>query len=625
MNKAAVLHSNTEDFVYPAARNQLVFRIRTAKKEIRKCKIIYWNRDDGIKKEHPMECYARDGLFDYFQCKITFKKVARYQKYYFSLEDTGQKTWYFSAYGVGTRPPENGFFEYLYANGNDVTATPGWAKGAIYYQIFPERFFNGSSVNDPPNLEMWGAAPTRENYMGGDLAGIIQKIPYLKELGIECIYLNPVFEGDFNHKYATTDYFRIDPMFGTNEEFKELVRQCHLQGIRIILDGVFNHTGINFPFFQDILKNQERSDYKNWFLIEEFPVAISKDSYECVGAYPYMPKLNTANPEVRSFIIKVMDHWLKEYQIDGWRLDVADEVDSTLWEAARLILKEKYPECILLGETWSYGGKLLRGNQLDSVMNYLFRDAVWDYFGKKAIPADIFDHRINTIIALHKEETCQLLYNLLDSHDTERFLHICGENKTILKMTAAFQMLFPGAPAIYYGDEAGITGENDPDCRKCMVWNDQADQELLQWYKKIISVRKTHRCIREGAYRTILADHKEPGFAFIRYYGEKESSETIYALFNNSSEPQKILCPILEDGEYTDLLSENTELYLTKPFTGQFCNQDITAYQAVISVEMPPYAVKVIKKKGGYQNEEQQKSTGDLTHNCDLLGGVGRM
>lgn len=600
MNKEAVLHGNTEDFVYPTARNQLVFRIRTAKKELRECKIIYWNRDDGITKEQSMECYARDGLFDYFQGKITFKKVARYQKYYFYLEDIHGEIWYFSTYGIGNMPPQSGFFEYLYANGNDVIATPGWARGTIYYQIFPERFYNGDYGNDPVNSETWGTVPTRENYMGGDLAGISQKLPYLKELGVECIYLNPVFEGDFNHKYATKNYFRIDPMFGTNEEFKELVRQCHLQGIRVLLDGVFNHTGVNFPIFQDILKNQEQSNYLDWFLIEKFPVTISKDRYECVGAYPYMPKLNTANPEVRNYIIDVMDYWLREYQIDGWRLDVADEVDIGVWETARLALKEKYPECILIGETWGYGGRQLKGNQLDSVMNYLFRDALWDYFGRKEISTEVFDNRINTIIALYKEETCQLLYNLLDSHDTERFLHICGGDKRILKMAAAFQMLFVGSPAIYYGDEAGITGENDPDCRRCMIWDGQADQDLFQWYQKIISFRKTYRCIREGSYRTILADSEESVFAFIRYYEEKGTSEIIYALFNNSSGQKKIFCPMLETGEYVELLSTGEELYQAKPLTGRFYNQDITAYKAAIFVEMQPYAVKVIKKKGGY-------------------------
>lgn len=605
MNKEAVLHSNTEDFVYPTARNQLVFRIRTAKREIRKCQIIYWNRDDGRIKKQTMKCYARDELFDYFYCRITFKKVARYQKYYFSLEENNRKRHYLTTYGVLDHPPESGYFEYLYANGNDVIAAPDWSKGVVYYQIFPERFFNGDHRNDPDNTEIWGTLPTRENYMGGDLAGIIKKIPYLKELGIGCIYLNPVFKGNFNHKYATTDYFLIDPIFGTNDDFKELVEQCHRQGMYIILDGVFNHTGVDFPFFRDILDNQKESGYRDWFLIDQYPVTVSKDFYECVGAYPYMPKLNTANPEVRNYIIEIMDYWIREYHIDGWRLDVADEVDGSVWEMARRILKEKYPECLLLGETWGYGGRLLRGNQLDSVMNYMFRDAVWDYFGKKIISAEMFDHRINTILALYKTETCHLLYNLLDSHDTERFLYVCNGNKDILKMAAAFQMFFIGAPAIYYGDEAGMTGENDPDCRRCMVWDDKADQDLLQWYQKVISLRKKYRCIQKGEYRTILADDAESAFAFVREYEENKTTERIYILFNNSPEKKVICCPVLEDGKYKDLLSGNDEIYDSDFPDRQFYNQDITAYKAEIFAEMQPYAVKVIKKKGGYQNEEK--------------------
>lgn len=401
MKKEAVYHNGTEEFVYPISRNQLIFRIRTARKEIAKCQIIYWNRDDNKIKKQDMECFARDELFDHFQCRIDFTRVARYQRYYFILEETNGEEWYFSAYGVSQTPPDSGFFEYLYANGNDVVTAPDWAKGVVYYQIFPERFCDGGRKEKTVDFESWGSRPTRENYMGGNLEGIRTKIPYLKELGVECLYLNPVFAGDFNHKYATTDYFRIDPLFGTNEEFREFVRQCHEQNIRVVLDGVFNHTGVHFPYFQDILEKQEESAYKNWFLIEKYPAAVTDAdaAYECVGAYPYMPKLNTADVEVREYIIKIMDHWLGEYQIDGWRLDVADEVDSTVWEMARLVLKEKYPACILIGETWGYGGRMLRGDQLDSVMNYLFRDAVWDYFGKKSISAETFDSRINKIVA----------------------------------------------------------------------------------------------------------------------------------------------------------------------------------------------------------------------------------
>lgn len=627
MKKEAVLHCNTEEFVYPVARNSLVFRIRTAKKELKSCQIIYWNREDGIRKMQLMECYARDELFDYFQGNVIFRRVARYQKYIFLLEEINGEKWYYSAYGISSEEPKKGFFEYLYANGNDVVKGPKWAEGIIYYQIFPERFCNGDHSNDPPECEMWGCRPTRENYMGGDLAGICEKIDYLKELGVECLYLNPVFTGEFNHKYATTDYFKIDPIFGTNDEFKELVRKCHQNGIRIVLDGVFNHTGVKCRFFQDVLEKQEDSVYKNWFLIEKYPVEVSENSYECVGAYPFMPKLNTANPEVRDFILKVMDYWIDEYDIDGWRLDVADEVDSSIWEMARLVLKERHPDCILIGETWGYGGRLLRGSQLDSVMNYMFRDAIWEYFGKRSISEEIFDGRLNTMLGAYRSDTGFTLYNLIDSHDTERFLQICGENKQLLKMAAAFQILFTGSPAIYYGDEIGMTGGDDPDCRRCMIWNEQADKNLLEWYKKLISIRKRYQNIRRGKYRTIMADSEKNTFGFARYDDKETSSEKVYVIFHNSPKEAEIICPVLEDGDYVDILSKENAQYKAEMLTGTFYNQDITAYRAEISIKLEPYAVKVItkKKNGGKQNEERQKSTGDLTCSCDLLGGVDRM
>lgn len=248
---------------------------------------------------------------------------------------------------------------------------------------------------------------------------------------------------------------------------------------------------------------------------------------------------------------------------------------------------------------------MLRGNQLDSVMNYLFRDAVRDYFGKNVISTEAFNNRINNIIALYREETCQLLYNLLDSHDTERFLRFCGENKKKLKLAAAFQMLFVGSPAIYYGDEAGMTGENDPDCRRCMIWDEKADRELWQWYKKLISLRRIYSCIRRGRRRTILADNEKSVFGFVRYEKEKKDPQRIYALFNNSSVSQRVFCPVADDTVYIDLLSENEEAYPTEWLTEKVSDRDEEAYRTAVVMEIQPYAVKVIKKKGGYPYEER--------------------
>lgn len=597
MKREAVFHINTEEYIYPVARNRLIVRIRTAKKEIRQCQIIYWDRTDCAgRKILDMECAYRDGLFDYFQANLVFPRVARYQKYYFRLKETNGEIWYYSVFGIDRQEPGDNFFEYLYANQNDVISVPGWAQGTVYYQIFPERFFNGDGRNDPDSCMEWGTPPTRENYMGGDLEGIRQKIPYLRRLGIECLYLNPIFEGDFNHKYATTDYFRIDPIFGTNETFRALVEDCHGAGIRVVLDGVFNHTGIHFPPFQDLLEKQERSEYREWFLVNSYPVAVTHHSYECVGAYKWMPKLNTANRKVREFVLGVLDHWIAQYGIDGWRLDVADETDPALWQEARIYLKERYPEVILIGETWGYGGRLLRGNQMDCVMNYMFRDIARDYFGKEILTEEELDHRLNRMLALHRDQTNRLMYNLLDSHDTERFLYWCGQDRRRMMLAVAFQMLFPGSPAVYYGDEAGITGENDPDCRKCMVWSGRED-ELFSWYQKWIHVRKKYRCIREGSYRTILADRQGKAFGFVRACGK----ERIYVFFHKGEESTEIICPVLEAGEYEEL--EGTECFRAERADGRvgLFNEDIMDYKGVIRMKMEPCSIKVVKEKGGFE------------------------
>lgn len=602
MKQEAVFHSNTAEYIYPESRNQLIVRIRTARKEIRKCQIIYWNRTNvDQKKAGQMKCVQRDGVFDYFQIELTFSKIARYQKYYFCLTECNGEEWYYGVYGVTESEPEKECFEYLYANCNDVIVVPKWTEGVIYYQIFPDRFCNGSKDNDPIQCMEWGTAPSRENYMGGDLRGIIQKISYLKQLGVECLYLTPIFQGDFNHKYATTDYYKIDPMFGTNEEFKELVDLCHKQNIKVLLDGVFNHTGVHFPPFEDILKNQEQSQYRDWFFITDYPVKITHHDYECVGAYKWMPKLNTAHHEVRKYILEVMDYWIREYAIDGWRLDVSDEVDYSVWQEARLFLKEKYPQIVLIGETWGYGGRLLGGNQMDSIMNYMFRDIVRDYFALGNISEEMLDHRINHMLAVNKPVSNRVMYNLLDSHDTERFLFLCGEDKRKMKLAAAFQIFFPGSPAIYYGDEVGMTGGDDPDCRRCMIWDETADRDMLRWYRKLIHLRKENACIRKGGYHTIIADVEHNVYGFMRQC----ENEAAYFVFHKGEGNTEILCPVLRKAEYMDMLDEKLYEVTESKDNSVFLNEDIMEYEGYLRMNMAPYSVRVIKEKGGSNHEER--------------------
>jgi len=588
--REAILHTGGYPDIYLKDRKTLVLSLRTSRKDILKCKVLYWSRTTPERKrEALMECVLRDERYDYYHVELAFSKVARYQKYYFVLEDD-KEICYLTAWGIKNEKPWDGYFEFLYANGTDHIEVPEWTRGVVYYQIFPERFSNGDTGNDPAECMAWGSEPTRGNYMGGDLAGIIQKVDYLQELGIECIYLNPIFKGDFNHKYATTNYFQVDPSFGDAEVLHRLIEELHKRGIRIVLDGVFNHVGVYFEPFQDVLQNQRQSPYKDWFYITEYPVRISHHCYECVGAYKWMPKLNTANREVREFILKVMDYWIDEFKIDGWRLDVADEVDESVWLEARIRLKEKDPSIFLLGETWGSGLRLMSGNQMDAVMNYVFRDAVRDFFAFEKIDAKEFDSRINAMLAKYPEVMNQAMFLPIDSHDTERFLSDCGMDNRKYMLAAAFQMMFVGAPCVYYGDEVGIAGGNDPDCRKCMIWNEEEqDQQKRKEYQALISLRKQEKCIKTGGYAVNLSEGRLYGF--IRH----QESSAVYVVINAGSQSKTTVIPVFYKTSYYDWMKQ--ERVWAEDRNGQEClNDDMWNYQGTIRVTLEPYSVRLFKE-----------------------------
>lgn len=392
---------------------------------------------------------------------------------------------------TGFSAPDDGdnFFEFLWPNPTDAYRAPDWASEQVYYQIFPERFRNGEASNDPPGAEPWGAPPTRENFQGGDLRGIIEKLGYIRDLGATCLYLTPVFKAPSNHKYDTVDYFDIDPAFGTKDDLAELVRSAHKLGLRVLLDGVFNHCGYYWPPFQDVVRNGESSGYASWFFPQSFPVNEKLENYDCVGHYKWMPKINLADAGARDYFITVGKYWIRNFHIDGWRLDVADEAPTQFWEHFSDAIKKENPEALLLGETWADAHRLLAPDRLDSAMNYLFRDAAADWLAKDRISPAELDHRLNRMLSLYPWETALRLYNPLDSHDTERFRWLCRDKRRHA-LAAALQMTFPGCPAVFYGDEIGLSGGNDPDCRLAMEWDEEKqDKELLALYRKLIGIR----------------------------------------------------------------------------------------------------------------------------------------
>jgi len=583
-----ILHRPTREFVIPVSRNRLSIRFECQTNWNKDWNLVYWNRfNESVRFSSSFDFLGGDGELDSFLCEIETQEATKYLRYYIVSSDN---VVFAGPDGVTDTVPET-YFEYLGTNECDIFAMPDWAKGAIAYQVFPERFANGNPALTPASAEPWGSTPTRENFMGGDLAGILSKLDSLAALHVEVLYLNPVFQSPSNHKYDTQDYFQIDPAFGTMEDLRELVRACHARGIRVLLDGVFNHCGYLFAPFQDLLLNGEQSKYRDWFLANSYPVQTDPQNYECVGYYKWMPKMRMSNPEVREFFLSVGTFWMREADIDGWRLDVADEVDFTFWQEFRRAIRALKSDAILIGETWKDGGDMLRGDQMDSVMNYLFRNGMIGFFAKNA-SAQLFDAQMQRLQRIYPQPVQQVLYNLIGSHDTERFLTLCGGDTRKLMLAALFQMTYTGMPAIYYGDEIGMTGENDPDCRKAMEWNNQ-NEALLSFYKTVTALRHRELALRIGDVHTVHVS--EDTYAFARHYG----AETIYVLFNRSGEPQQMKIPATEKETCIahSLLSGDVISLNPIDDNDRFYRQDRMRYRSSFSVVLPAYGAEILKIK----------------------------
>lgn len=400
---------------------------------------------------------------------------------------------------------------------------PNWVKDAIFYQIFPERFFNGNPENDPPNTVPWESKPTRNNFFGGDLEGIIKKLDYLKELGINAIYLNPIFKSESNHKYNTEDYLSIDPHFGDLSIFRKLLSETHKLSIKIILDGVFNHASERFWAFDDLVNKGPKSEFKDWFYISDFPIIKKpKPNYLTFGEEYKMPKLRIENNIVKEYIFSIIRFWGK-YGIDGWRLDVPFLIkDKNFWKTFRKIVKEINPNSYLVGEIWENASLWLKGDEFDGTMNYRLRKLIIDFFVKKKISTEVFTNEIKKLLKDYSWDATLSNLNLLGSHDTERYLTLCKNNYDVFLLSYIFLFTFPGIPMIYYGDEIGMVGGEDPDCRKTMVW-DRGSQnlEILKFIKKLIKARNSNKCLKTGKIE-IITSNTDGLFIFKRYLEEEE-------------------------------------------------------------------------------------------------------
>lgn len=543
-----IYHEAKSKYAYMYDKDTVHIRLFAAKNKVKKIDVIFgdpflwvpvgnsldeWTQvkdttDSVMKLEYQTE------LYDHFF--IALKPEYKRMKYAFIINDQYiygcRETIDILKYPDAKKNLFN-HFNFPYLNEEDVFDAPPWVEDQVWYSIFPERFNNGDSSINPENTLPWGKTDKYSNslFFGGDIQGIIDKLEYIKSVGFTGIYMTPIFQADATHKYDTTDYFKIDKAFGDNELFGKLVEEAHKLGIKVMLDAVFNHSGFRHPYFLDVVKNGKDSKYYDCFYIlnDKLPVVnfdvnpdftINRDkvkrmfrdprllNYRTFAFTPYMPKLNTNNPIMKEYLLDVAAYWIKKYDIDGWRLDVSNEVGHKFWRSFRDTVKTAKKETYIVGENWDNSNPWLQGDQYDGVMNYEILIPIWNYFGTNIDNPEYssteFMYKINKVLTDYPKNVLRSMYNLVDSHDTTRILEICSNNTDLVKLPYLFLFTFPGAPSIFYGGEIGLSGKHDPDNRRCMIWEkDKQNQDILNHIKTLIKLRNKYNAFKSTEFEWI--------------------------------------------------------------------------------------------------------------------------
>lgn len=537
MLKEAIRHMHSRDFCYSIGDGIFVIRLITARDDFDSVNYIY--KDKYPNKPHnefvsqPMTKIASDSLFDYYE--IHYKNDFLATRYCFELKDGPIIQYYSNYHFYDEIPHTDDYFFTMPKRMHEIDALTDieWMNSGIVYQIFPDRFCRGSNT-PAEGLCDWYKKPVWNDKFGGTIKGITEKLDYIKELGADIIYLTPIFMSPSSHKYDTTDYMKIDPDFGTEEDFQELVNQVHARKMKIILDCVIDHCGSHFKPFEDLISNGENSPYKDWFHVNKFPIGKSMrhtHDYEGFSYFGGMPKLNVDNDDVRSYFSKMIHHWMEKFDVDGWRLDVADEVAHTFWAYFNREVKSIKPDAPIIGEVWYDTADWLNGSEFDSTMNYPFMLAVNSLIAKKQSTPSQFLDELGFIRGNTNYSAYNMLWNLLDSHDSTRFLRCCNDDIESFKLAVLLQMTCSGTPMIYYGDEIGMTGDGDPDCRRGMIWDEKRqNKELLSYYRTLISIRKSHPALYMGQLNTVFTDDDNDILIFSKTY----LNATFYIAINNS-------------------------------------------------------------------------------------------
>lgn len=557
MEFAGVYHKTSEQMSYPLDEDRLIVNIKTGY-DVKKVFIHYGDPyDAGIMGGKEKWTGKRE--------EIVYKKRLSHQiwwtttlflfykrcKYYFELHSE-DKVWYYFEDGFLT---EEQFhmegrmlqcFIVPWINPADINRTPDWVNETVWYQIFPDRFCNGTPEKNRDDITPWrnhGTVTSKEKF-GGNLEGIRQKLEYLKELGITGIYLNPIMEAESNHKYDTTDYLKIDPSFGDSATMKALCSEAHEKGISIMVDAVFNHCGRNFAPWRDVLENGKASRYRDWFMIENWDELSKRADTRDRRFYSFafadnMPKLNTNNEEVILYFCKVCEEWIREFNIDGIRFDVGNEVSHRFLKRIREHLKRIKPDIYLLGEIWHDAIQWLMGDEYDSVMNYPLLSGIHDFFIDKTMRKDEFEYMINRCYTMYTQQNNDVIFNLLDSHDTERLMNRFHDLDKFYQQLAILFTL-PGSPCIYYGTEIAMEGAHDPDCRRCMPWDEiesRENKEKISTMQSLIMLRRKEKACRSLHFHF---PHIYENERCVEYIKIDEEGERIEVLINASDKDVKV-------------------------------------------------------------------------------------
>lgn len=483
MKKIAIQHIPDSNYAYAISEDKFVIRLRVARNDDISeifveygCKYSFYTKENRKLKQ--MSIKYEDDLYSYYEVELELEDPRL--GYIFVIVSNGKK-YFYSEQGIEeTFDYEKAFytyFQYAHINKIDIIKEVEWFKKAVFYQIFIDRFNRGSYKKDTSYIDMKSTdLPTPTSFYGGDLQGIVEKLDYLKNIGISALYLTPIFKSISNHKYDIIDYNLIDPQFGTDDIFKDLVKKAHERGIKIVIDVVFNHCSNKHEFVQDVLKNGKNSKYYDYFRRKNGKFMNFADC-------EYMIEWDANNPEVMEYLIDLTLNWIKKYDIDGLRLDVADELPHEFWRRYRKAVRELKEDCVIIAEDWHISNSYLSGDQYDSVMNYAFTKACFDYFSKEEIDEKGLANRLNSLLVRYRGQVNNTLFNLLDSHDKPRFITEVNDNKK--KFLAGLYLLFfyAGTPCIYYGTEIALQGEGDPDSRRVFDWSKEPIKEVLDILK----------------------------------------------------------------------------------------------------------------------------------------------